>query len=138
MELTDMNELVQKIKDLRDKEKEAKEVTAKISAELESTEQFALSKLLDAGIASYRAPAGLIGSRIRRYVSMPKDPEKRALLFEFLEKTNRENMVTIHSGTLNSLDKELCEQAEAEGNEWAGLPGVDPAKEDAILSFRRS
>lgn len=71
-------------------------------------------------------------------VKTPKTLEEKAALFEYLRSINLfDEMVTIHSTSLNSLYKEKAKEAAEQGILMFQMPGVEEPKPYKQLSMRK-
>lgn len=71
-------------------------------------------------------------------VKIPKTLEEKQMLFNYLKEINLfDEIITVHSATLNSLYKSLSEQEEEKGNFDFQLPGVEPATSYKSLVLKR-
>lgn len=87
---------------------------------------------------SYRTGRGIIVRQKRFTVAHPKDPEKKAAFYGFLKEQGVfEDMVSVHSQTLNSWYKEQMDEAIKAGNVDFAVPGVDEPKMVETLVLRR-
>lgn len=135
----EMNELLERIAELRDRETEAADVKKKITAELEATETRLVEQLLENNLTSYRCPAGLASLSFRTSVKTPKTPEQKKAFFDYLKSIGRyDELVSVNSQSLNSFYKEQLELAKEEGKEDVEIPGLTEVSINPNLSFRRS
>lgn len=135
----EMNELADKIAQLRDDESAASDVKKKITANLEAAENRMVELLLENNLTSYRAPSGLAGLSFRTSVKTPKTPEQRKAFFDFLKSIGRyDELVSVNSQSLNSFYKEQLELAKEKGQDDIEIPGLTEVTINPNLSFRRS
>ena len=118
------------------------EIEAKLSEENKKLEELKnkLVKLLEAtNRDSWKSPYGTVSRVERTSITMPKDPESKEKFFAYLKnKGIFENLITIHSQTLNSWYKQEKEVAESEGNFHFKVEGLPEPKTTYTLSMRKS
>lgn len=87
---------------------------------------------------NYRTHRGIIVRQKRFTVTHPKDPENRKAFFDWLrQKKIFEDVVTVHSQTLNSLYKAEMQAAIDAGQTDFAIPGVEEPKYVETLAMRR-
>ncbi len=87
---------------------------------------------------NYRTGRGLVSVTKRFTVAHPKDPAARAKFFEYLRgKGIFEDLVSVHSQTLNSYYKAEMDAAIAQGNTDFSIPGVAEPKLVETLAMRK-
>lgn len=138
-----VEEFEQLIKDIQAQRSEVEAKKALLSAEnekLEALETKALEALKATGKDSYQGAVGTVYTLHRMSVSVPKDPEKRKLFFEYLQKKGvYDSLITINSQTLNAFYKSEFEAAKEAG---LGLefqvPGIEEPKIFESVGFRKA
>lgn len=81
---------------------------------------------------------GTVFVQNRFNVSMPKDPDKKGAFLKFLElKGIKDDLITVHSQTLNSWYKQEMEAAVQEGNSDFKIPGLAEPTLMKTLAMRR-
>lgn len=70
-------------------------------------------------------------------VKVPKDPEKREQFFGYLKNKGLfEDLVTIHSSTLNSYYNQELSAAKESGQVFEGIPGLEPSGSWSRIKFK--
>lgn len=88
--------------------------------------------------SNYRTHRGLIIRQKRFTVMHPKDPASKKAFFDWLkQKKVFEEVVTVHSQTLNSLYKAEMQAAIDAGQTDFSIPGIEEPKYVETLALRR-
>ncbi len=75
----------------------------------------------------------------RTSVKTPKSPEDRAAFFDYLKNRGLfDDLITVNSQTLNAFYREELKNARENGQMDIDIPGLEPPKESAYLSIRKS
>lgn len=136
--LREMNELAEKIADLRDRKKDAEEIVSALSSELEFAQKRVIDLMIENELTSYKAPAGVMSVTHHFTAKLPQGDEK-VKCFDYLKSIGRfEEMASIHSQTFNSWVKEQYDLAKERGEGEPTLPGVSDVKTMLRISFRRT
>jgi hypothetical protein len=132
-----MKDLAAKIVELRKREAEVDRQKKELAQELDTTERQMLSNLEASGLTQFRAGEGLFSVSHRTSVKVPKEPEDRAAFFKHLQDEGLFNdMITVHSATLNSYYKSKLKEAQEKGLDDCQIPGIGEVTINQILSFR--
>lgn len=131
-----LNQLAEKIKDLRSKESEKAQEKKAITDELESAEGQMLELLTEAGLTSYSSPFGRVGISYRTSVRTPKTQEDKEAFFSYLKEIGQYDLlISINSQSLNSFYKEQLSLAKEQGLDDFIVPGINEVKITPTLSF---
>lgn len=105
---------------------------------VEEAETKMLAMLEEAGLDSFRCELGNVGRTIRLSIKTPKSPEDRAAFFGYIKSKGLfDDMITVHSATLNSFYKDEFDQAKARGDADFKIPGLLEETMTPILWFRK-
>ena len=138
MTIEQMNQLAERIDNLRRREEEASSVKKSVTNELESAENEMIVALQEGGLKNYRAPAGLCTVTFRTSVKTPKTPEEKAAFYGFLKENGYyDELISVNSQKLNSFYKEQMELAIERGDDDFALPGIEGVTVTPNLSFKR-
>lgn len=118
---------------------EADRVAKEESKKLEQLKHKVLSYMRHYGKEKHHVPGfGVIYTKDIFSVTMPKDPNSKHEFFEWLrQKGVFENMVTVHSQTLNAMYKAEMDAAKAEGRTDLKIPGLAEPSHTTVLSMKR-
>lgn len=109
-----------------------------VCAELEDLKEKLLTFLTDLDKTSYDSSVGKISVKNIFSVSLPKTPEQKAEFFSYLkDKGIFEDLVSVHSKTLNAFYKQEQDIAISEGKIDFKIPGIDEPFYKQSLSFKR-
>lgn len=112
---------------LKEKSQEVRDVQTQINAMLEHEE-----------MSSFKSKSGTVVRTERWSVRTPKDPDSKALFFNYLkEKGLYEQMRTVNSQTLNAYFNQERKAAIEEGREPGELPGIEPATVSYTIALRK-
>jgi hypothetical protein len=142
--LAEMNLLADDIAALRDEEKRLADLKSDITKQLEAKENRVSEILLENGLTSYKAPAGLMGLSFRTSVRQPQGENVIAWLdylkkqYGSLEGAIQAGMLTTNSMKLNAFYKEQFELAKERGEGDFQVPGLTEVKINPTLTFRRT
>lgn len=119
-------------------EKEEAEATAKEKGSAYEAHRLEMGAMLQAaGIDRFEYGGRVIYLRTRTSVQVPKSSEDREAFFDYLkERGVFEQMITVHSNTLNSFYQGEYEQAVAEGNLSFKIPGIGDHNERFTLEVK--
>jgi len=120
-------------------EKEAFEAEAeRVGARLTEAQTKLLAYMEQFEKTSYKSKWGNIIRVQKSSVKVPKDPESKALFFEYLEsKGIKDDLLTVNSMTLNSFYKAEKEAAMAAGCEEFTIPGLEAPTAFFQLQMRK-
>lgn len=109
-----------------------------VNAELEGLKEKLLMFLTDLDKTSYDSSIGKISVKNIFTVALPKTPEQKGQFFGYLkERGIFEDLVSVHSKTLNAFYKQEQEAALQEGKIDFKIPGLDEPYFKQSLSFKR-
>jgi len=141
MKAVTLQELDQLIEQMYDEQLAVEAVKTRldeVEAVFNNTKNRVLSIFQEFNKPSYRTGRGMVVRQKRFTVAHPKDPEQKAKFYQFLkDKGIFEDMVTVHSQTLNSYYKAEMEAAIEAGATDFEMPGVGEPKMVEILVLRR-
>jgi len=133
----EVNELADRIYDLRVQIKELESRSTELNKEKTSLEQKFIATLEAAGLEGYKGKAGSYSVTTRMSVNVPNAPEDKAAFFTWLtEQGLFETYATVHSQSLNSLYRIEIEKAAESGVDDFKIPGLGEPKFNKTLSFR--
>jgi hypothetical protein len=143
---TTQNVTVSAIDELCERYAEKKLAIDKLKAEIEfhkesldECEAQILSFLEKSEKTSWRTPKGNFIVTTRMSVQTPKSPEDRKEFFSYLkQKGVFEDIITVHSQTLNAMFKQELDEALKQGNVQYRMPGIGEPMYSQTLSLRRS
>ena len=139
MQIETLTAQVARIKELREKEAEAKMAKSVISQELEGAEKRMLEMLEEANLKSFKTPFGTVTMTTLQSVKLPQSPEDKAALYEYLRNMGMyDAVVKPNSQALNALWKEKFEEAQMSGATDFEMPGVSGVSINLNLSFRKA
>ena len=97
-----------------------------------------LSHLQENKIENYKSKKGTVYIQDYFSVKVPKDSENRSKFFGYLkDKGIFEDMITVHSRTLNSYYCEELDQAKERGDTDFSIPGIEEPRHIPKLKTRR-
>ncbi len=135
----DMRAQVARIAELRSLENEINLTKKSLTAQLDEAEGRMLSMLEESQLKNFKSDVGLVSASYRKSVQTPKTPEDRSSFFEYLKvKGLFDQMITVHSATLNSFYKTEFDEAAARGDDDFKIPGISGETITPILSFRKA
>ena len=139
MSLTDMENLIKELADIRGQIDGLKDAEKKLNEAKGAIEAKIMTELKAVGNDSYKSSLGTAYISTSLSYKMPKDEQNRAELFEYLKKQNTfDTLITINSQTFNAWCKAETEAAKAAGTFPFAIPGVeDPISYEAIR-FRKN
>lgn len=136
--VSDLEAVCSQIKDARQVEADIKNVLKEHQEKLSSLESKALEMLNELDKDSYRSNSGTIYRSSRVTWLVPKMPEERLAFFGYLrEQGVFEQMITVHSQTLNSYCKVEAEKAKERG-EVLEIPGLGTPSIQENIGFRKT
>lgn len=139
-----MQEFIDKVRglwELREQKEELEEKLSALTKKLEG-QKIETMKLMEAmGLEKQHVPGyGTIYRQKEFSVQVPKTPAEKEELFNWIAvhkgKDVLDNMLSIHSATLNSFYKSELEVAKSEGNVDFKIPGVKTPEVYYKLSMR--
>jgi len=136
----ELDELCKSMADQRAKIAEIESVLTEHNKELQRLEAKAVEYLDHLGRDSYKSPNGAIGFREQWRFNMPASPEAKQEFFNHLkEKGIFEQLITVHSQSLNSYARGEMKLAEEEGTIMEfKIPGLEAPKLYKSLTFRKA
>lgn len=78
----------------------------------------------------------MISIKIKEYVTIQKDEEKKKVLFKFLKEHGKEDIINTNSQALNTLNKKMQKELAPDDPNWV-MPGLDPKVETRSLSVTK-
>jgi hypothetical protein len=136
--LSEMELLIEKIKELREKETEASRIKKDISTELEMLENLMIQNLNSQGLSSYRGKQGTVSITHRTSVKKPETDEDKAAFHNWLrEQGLYDSLISVNSQSLNALYKNKFAEALEQGNTDFSIPGISGVTIQESLSFRK-
>jgi hypothetical protein len=130
--------LCEQMAELKAEVDQHKDKLKKLNSEFSEREQKLLAYLETEELDQFRTKEGLFSVRRRSSVKVPGDPDNREKFFSHLkDKGIFENMITVHSQTLNAWYKSEQENAQERG-EMLTVPGIDMPTVHEQIVFRRS
>lgn len=136
----EFDDLVKKLKILRESYDQAKKVASDINTECERLENKLLFTLEETNRTNYKSPNGTISIMHKWRVNNPQTDEDKAALFAHLQERGIfERFATVNNNSINSLYMQDWEAARerGEGMEFK-MPGIGEAKLNKVLSFRKA
>lgn len=138
--LEEMDTLVQKYKDARDRHAEIKLKSAEIWKEVQQYESEIMEELRLSGKSSYKVDGlGTFTAKTKMQVTTPKTNTDKQHLFDYIRSKygvdTLTGMLSINHQKLNSFYKEEFENA---NDPMFKLPGVEEPTSVEIASFRKS
>jgi hypothetical protein len=122
----------------RAKVEEIAATKAEAEAQLAAIENKLIETLDKLGRTSYPCRFGTFGITARTSVKVPATPEDRQKFFDYLKGQGiYEQMITVHSATLNSYYKAEFNAAMEAGRDF-DIPGLGPASVSKSLSVRKA
>lgn len=135
-ELSDIDRMVTEIDAFNTEISGLKAAIAKIQEKVDQRERDVQTALEEAGLKSFKGTKASVTLVSRWSVKMPKDPEVKDELREWLnERKVFDGLWTINHQSLNALFKEEMARCQ-EGGEMIDVPGLSPV-EDKYLQFRK-
>lgn len=133
-----LEEKIKVYKEQKELVEQAEYEVEKLKKEMNNTGQWLQEFMEQHNKTSYKSCYGNLIMTTRFSVSMPKEPEKREALFNYLkEKGIYENLITINHQSLNSFYKEEMESHLNKGELDFTLPGVSEPSAHRTISLRR-
>ena len=133
----DLDIKVQELKAAREDYDAKKKISGEAHAAYQKLQYELIETLQKCGKKSYKAEGvGSVSVVMKKSTSVPKDVESKKQMLQYfreLGETEYINIVSIHSGTLNSY---INERVEADPN--FTIPGVEKQKTTQELRFTRS
>lgn len=138
--LSDLNALGNEIKNIRDDINKHKIAMADLQEFLDQKENEFIQKLKDNGMEKYFIPdVGTAYVSTRFTYKVPKTPEEREAFFSYLKQKGVYNdMVTVHSQTLNSWAKAEIDAAITNGASDFKVPGLGDPSMYETLNIRKA
>lgn len=138
--VSDLDALVEKIFQQRQKIEALGEETTKLNLELAKMKEQMVLFLKELGREKYATPLGTVSIKERWSVTTPKSPEDRAAFFNYLkEKGLYEELVSVNSQTLNAFFRSEWDAAIEKGEAMTfKIPGLDNPKLFQDLSIRKA
>jgi len=134
--LKEFDELVSRLRHLREEESELKRIASGKTSEVEEVEAEILRELTEQGLDTFKGSAGTVYKSQKFAVKMPQDSDTKEYLKNYLvEKQVFDNFWTINYQSLNSFYKQEVEAAKARG-EFLDIPGLNPVMSET-LNFRK-
>lgn len=134
-----LEELSQAIAAQREACDMAEQVKKAENKKLDDLEKKMMGLLNTAGKLNYHSNVGTISITTRESVRLPQTMEEKMAFFDYLKsKGIFEEMVSVHSATLNSFYKTEKELAAERGELVFSLPGIGEPSRQEILSFRKA
>lgn len=123
------------------KKEEIQQLEAQVSeikSELEGLNEKVITYLTDLDKTNYDSAVGKISIKNIFSVSLPKTPEAKKEFFDYLKtKGIFEDLISVHSKTLNAFYKTELEIANQENKIDFKIPGLDEPFHKQSLSFKR-
>lgn len=137
--VSDLDALVEKIFQQRQKIEALGEETTKLNLELAKMKEQMVLFLKELGREKYATPLGTVSIKERWSVTTPKSPEDRAAFFNYLkEKGLYEELVSVNSQTLNAFFRSEWDAAIEKGEAMTfKIPGLSEPKVFMDLSIRK-
>lgn len=137
--VAEIERLCAKIKDQREVVQKARDAYKLLENELDAIERSLVTTLTELGKTTYRSDVGTFTVRSKSMVRIPKD-ENRYKFFEYLkERGIFEDMVTVHSATLNAWYQQELTNAEERGEGMDfNIPGIPEPEITPTLAFRKN
>jgi hypothetical protein len=136
--ISQLDGLCEQVTAQRAKVDELAAIKAEAQAVLDGLENKLIETLENLGRTSYPCAYGTFGISARTSVKVPATPEDRQKFFDYLkEKGIYEQMITVHSATLNSFYKKEFEIACEEGKDL-DVPGLGQPALSKTLSVRKA
>lgn len=138
LKVNELKECIKLIAKLRQNEAEVNDMKREVTAQLDEAEKRMIEMLTKSGLKNFRSEDGLVSLSARLSVKTPKTEEDRAAFFAYLKSLGLfEQMVSVHSATLNSFYKDQFELARQRGDDDFKIPGLNEETMTPILSFKR-
>ena len=116
---------------------EAEKVVSTWSAEIKKHELKLIDHLKEAGLTSFKTPVGNFIITKRRSVKSPAGDQKEKFFAYLREQGIFDEMVSVHSATLNSWAAREIEAKESEGHIGWVPPGLDAPSEFESITYRK-
>lgn len=130
--------LAVKVQEARAKVAEIGKTKKEAEDELDRIENKVIEILEKLDKTSYQSKVGRVGITARTSVKLPATPEDKQKFFDYLrEKGLFENMITVHSATLNSYYKAEFNSAMEKGEDF-DIPGIGEPQLSKSLSFSQA
>lgn len=134
--LKEMDEMVSRLRHLREEETELRNLAKAKSSEVEEMEQQILNELKTQELDSFKGSAGTVYLSKRYDVKFPKDDQQKFQLKKYLEQKGVLDLLwSINYQSLNSWWKQEMDAA-FERNELLDVPGINPVESES-LNFRK-
>ena len=133
---SELVEQIQKIVDLRDREKIASNEKKLISEALDSEESTMMDLLSKAELSSFKSDLGTVSLSFRTSVKLPQSKENWDLLLNYARDNGLESLIKINSQSVNAMYRDGLDAAIMAGGTDFTLPGVEPATITPQLSLR--
>ena len=135
--LSEFNEIVEKIYNVKSKITDLKGELKLKEAEFRGLQSQVIEYMEDAKMGSFDSPHGKVVLCERFSVKQPSSPMDKELFFGFLKDRGVfEEMVSVHSRTLNAFYKQEMEAAKLEGNFEFEIPGIGEASHQQYIQVR--
>ncbi len=126
------------LKEMRAKAAELKAAKTAVELEVDKLESELKAMLEEDGETKLSTEDGTIYLSFIDQVSMPKDPEQKALFYDFLrEKGLYEEMVSVNSQKLNGFYRKEAEAASERGDILFSMPGIEGVHKVVRVNFRQ-
>ena len=137
--IKEFNSKVEHLLKLREDKQELKQKATELQNKIDIEEREIINILDALEMSKYTHPLATISITEKTSVKVPKDEENRKLFFDWLKDEGVfENVITVHSSTLNSMYKERLEQAMSKGEADVEIPGLKDISSYQRLSIRGS
>jgi len=135
--IEDMNKLVERLKEAREKKDQAKIILSQIQAEEDTLEAELLEVLESQGLKNFRAACDIVvGTRNEFSVRQPQGPENEEAFNNWLKENDLDRLRKVNYQSLNSLYRERLEAAAAQG-EVVVIPGLEAPTVRTTLTVRK-
>lgn len=133
VQIRDLESQIAKLVELRAAKENLKLSLSDLENDITSKEMFISDMLESEGLSSYKAKAGTFSYKYEQKYKSPQTEEDRKAFFDYLKSIGRfEDMVSVHSATLNSWAKQEIESGRLE------IPGLVLGSPVLRVSLRKA